>query len=296
MLSGFSASTLAVYDTGRYAPVALAIPSIPGLFRSGLALADLSMSSSFGAGPLITDFDAGDVSFVNPYPGATVPLYAANQQAFALIYQSGNSRLSFAGYNGYTTTTTPTATKPFDLPMGNVQSPQINGTSLFQATQVSQPITLTWQAPVGLTPSGYQVNVVGFAFPTTCPGSGTYIPPVGSFCPEILSSMRLVTTGTSVSIPPGLLQDGVQYVFTIHAISDSATDFLKAPNRGSWNRAYSDVVSSLITVGAAAPAPSAAPVRMNMTGAIKSVFVVRDSNGEPHISSCKDVSEASCAQ
>jgi hypothetical protein len=174
--------------------------------------------------------------------------------------------------------------------MGNVQNPVINGSNLFQATNVSQPLQLNWSAPTGLTPSGYEVLIDGFSFPSTCPVAPLKV----TFCPEVVSSVRLFTTDTSITLPSGALQDGVQYQFMIHALADGSTDFLKAPHRGSWNRAYSDVISNLITVGSAPVPASTTAVQMNATGTSKHTIAIRDSNGTMHSYSCE--SEANCTR
>lgn len=255
----------------RYAPPQIAF-IFPGSLGGGLT--GDTLASVYNSGQ-IADYDSGDVSFVNPFAAPAQLVYNADQYVYVPIYQSGNAGFAGVGITGYMTTTAPTADKPFDLPMGNVQTPQINGANLFQTTNVSQPVQLSWSAPTGLTPSGYEIRIAGYKFSTTCPGQ-----PTGpSFCVEFVSNTRLFTTNTSVSLPSGVLQDGVQYVFTIRALADAATDFLKAPFRGSWNRAYSDVISNLITVGTA-PAPASTPaVRTNSTGTSKHVLMIQDSNG-----------------
>jgi hypothetical protein len=214
-----------------------------------------------------TDYDGGDITFINPLPNGVV-VYRAEQNAAVFMGQFGTTNYYMVGSTGYYTTKAPAVDAPFDAPMLNVQDPQINGIGLFQATTAVQPITLTWRAPVGLSPSGYIINAIAIE-----PCTGT---PTGGTCVGFSSPGILYTSGTSVTFPSGFLTDGKSYIFEIQAWSDKATNFLNAPNRGSWERAYSETISNLIAVGSTAPAavarvltvPASRPTRAQFTRVI----------------------------
>ena len=213
------------------------------------------------------DYDGGDLTFINPLSNGVV-VYRAEQSAAVPIAQDGTTTYYLLGTTGYYTTKAPTVDAPFDPPMLNVQDAQINGVGLFQATTAAQPITLSWQAPTGLLPSGYIINAAAYE---PCPGT-----PTGGSCMGVSSSGVLYTSRTSVTFPPGFLTDGKSYMFEIQAVADKATNFLNAPNRGSWDRAYSQTISNLIAVGSAAPAPAVLAAPANLPSRAQIMHIMDD--------------------
>ncbi len=230
---GFGASVAYVPTADRYMGDSLQSILI------GLPLASVAAPST-----LSSDVDAGDVPYVNPFPSTWVPVYSANQMA-ANILLVGTTRIGLILQTGYSTTTAPTADKPFQLPMSNVQNPLINGVSLFSASSAATPATLTWTPPTGLSPAEYLVYVTEVAQNPCPPFSSTSTP---CLVPQIQLAGEFTTTSTTLNIPPGILQPGHQYLFQIVAIADGKMNPLTAPFRRSWNQAISNVCSNLITI------------------------------------------------
>jgi hypothetical protein len=106
------------------------------------------------------------------------------------------------------------------------------------------PVTLTWAAPTGITPVGYEIFY--FCADAVCPTS------------PLNPSGNIYTTSTSVTFPPGLLVDGYDYVFDIGAIADAGANFNSSPYRSNYPQAYADVKSELLFI---TPGTSAAVVR-----------------------------------
>jgi hypothetical protein len=110
----------------------------------------------------------------------------------------------------------------------------MNGASLFTAaTSNTSSVTLSWTAPTGgFTPAGYEIYF-------SCWNS----------CPDTSQSWGYVyTSSTSITLPPGLLASGYDYVFDIAAIADSRANYNNAPNRSGYPQAYADVVSADLTI------------------------------------------------
>ena len=222
---------------------------------------------------------AGDIGFVSPFSSFGKNIYTAEQETAVVAFQSGNEiDYQFAG-TGYLSTSAPSATKPFDAPLLNVQNAKINGADLFQTTNVTEPVALSWDAPQLGSPNGYVVTVA-----TYDPSGGNCPPSSGTpsgFCPALVSIHRFTTPTTSITIPSGVLTSGPSYVFTIRAVSDAGTDFLKAPNRGSWNHAFSDVMSNAITVGVTTSAQiHSTAMQAPLTGATTFTTIFQEVGGK----------------
>jgi hypothetical protein len=239
---GFGASVAYVPVGDRLTSNSMAGTSV---LSGGFPLASVAAVSS-----PTSDIDLGDIQYANPFPPSWTPVYSA-YQASGPTFTFGSTKATFVGQTGYTTTTPPSATKPFDLPMSNIQNPLINGTSIFTATIVIAPVTLSWTPPTGSTPSGYRIFVHELgSFPCDP------VPPTYSCLPSpVRFAGSLATTSTTLSVPPEIIEAGHQYLFWIEAVSDPKMNMLTAPFRGSWNQSISEVVSNMITVAGPGAAP-----------------------------------------
>ena len=242
-------------------------PVMLSLTVPGIPLASLTFNTQ-----LESDLSAGNISFTDPFTSFDKNVYAAEQDTAVATFQSATGTAYQFAATGYSSTSAPTESKPFDPPLLNVQNPKINGLDLFHSSSVTSPITLSWDAPQLGTPNGYLITMAGFdPSGASCPQ-----PPSGGissvFC--VTGIYHFTTPTTSVTIPPNLVTAGISYVFTIRAVSDNGTDFLKAPNRGSWNRAYSDVLSGPIAIGTSSPVSAQIRRGAVQTTAPKSTNVV----------------------
>jgi len=111
-----------------------------------------------------------------------------------------------------------------------VQSPAVNGRDAFGSLSgIGLSPTLSWLPPAKGTPSAYVVMVGN---PTS--GEAPPLPP------------SIVTTETSLPLPPGMLESGHSYNFIIRAVA-SPIDASTAPFRKSLSYAYAEVVTSPAT-------------------------------------------------
>jgi hypothetical protein len=158
-----------------------------------------------------TDFDLGSQAYSNPFSAslATVAYGASDQLDVHYENTAGNG---FASANAviYTSTTTaPTSASPLAPVVSPVNNPTIAGVSFFNnQSGVSATPTISWTAPTIGTVNAYQVYI------------GMLINPASTI--QNIPVANFITTGTSVSIPPGLLSAGTEYIAQINAIYDAA--------------------------------------------------------------------------
>jgi hypothetical protein len=184
--------------------------------------------------PSMSDVEAGNVQYSDPYPAAWRRTFRVCQVA------SVNIPLP----EGQTRSTNLTNTQTTDLPTGTVkpllsavQNPKINGADLFTASTVnSTAVTLSWDPPAIGTPYGYNVSIMS---PTTVfsTGSVTYI-----------TSAILATAKTSMIIPPDVLAPGKAYFFLITSLADGKANMETSPHRSALPTASAEIVSAPITV------------------------------------------------
>ncbi len=107
--------------------------------------------------------------------------------------------------------TIPSSTYTVSPVVEPVTSPMLNSNSIYSSSSPTAPLTLSWTAATtngGARLAGYDVQV--YAFPATGAPWGDVI-------------AKLYTTGTSLTIPTGLLSAG-NYVFVIESVADATAD------------------------------------------------------------------------
>lgn len=216
----------------EYAEVGVGVqPFVSDRAASGpiwLAYVDLSQDLS-------STVDAGTVTYNNPYPSTWLQVFSGFAQASILDSYGGDYVENY-----YTTATAqPSGFAPL---MSGVQNPMMNGASLFTtASSATDTVRLSWTAPTGLTPAGYEIDF--YCVDSACPNNG-----LGS----------VYTASTSVTLPPGLLTAGYDYEFDIGAIADSRANFNRSPYRSGYPQAYADVISAPLYIN---PSPASAFIR-----------------------------------
>jgi hypothetical protein len=209
-----------------------------------------------------TDQDLGPVQYNNPFPATWLPVLAA--EAESCISLSAN-QVTCAS-TGYLTTS---LSAPITPPMSPVQSPTLNGTSLFAVTTSNSTTpALSWKAPTGLTPSGYVISITQMTDTTTSPAPWR---PAGT--------KTFYTSATSLTIPPGILSEGT-YLFVIEAIANGRTDFMTSPRRAAFPYAFAQATSGLVTIGASSSTSNTAAVSGLQTTPSKLLFF--DRQGQLH--------------
>jgi hypothetical protein len=193
-------------------------------------------ASTFGATLLAysgsgTDTQIGPIPYANPFPmtwGEDVWVAESASVSFTIPGVGSPVRVFGGAYLIEPRATA--AAGPIQPLVSPVQQPEIDGESAFGASSgTSTTPTLTWKAPAIGTPSGYQVIV--------WQAMGTYSNTVTAI---------LVTTDTSVALPPGMLEHGSAYYFQITAMVTSA-DLATHPFGPSATIAGADVLTSAIT-------------------------------------------------
>jgi hypothetical protein len=187
------------------------------------------------------DGDFGTVNYNNPFTVGTnanfTNVYEVVAAAGYQIPLSNSVTLYPVLTDIFWTATQPTGFAPILPPVG---SPQINGASLFTAATLSSVTpTLSWTAPNAGAPVIYTINICAPVQAGDCsnPGSALY-----SFSQY---------TGTSFTVPGGILTPGTAYLFFIGAEMRTGYDPLH-PQRFSlpWGQTWT--VSSVMTVSSSA--------------------------------------------
>jgi hypothetical protein len=123
--------------------------------------------------------------------------------------------------------------------VSQVQSPMLNGTSLFtEATVDSTTLTLSWSAPA--TGAPYAYSIVPWQ-----------IIPIQNGV-EFASAGTFSTAQTSVTLPPLI---PANYIFVVTAQVDATANIQTSPYRSTLPTGYADVVSAPITINSSATGP-----------------------------------------
>jgi len=188
------------------------------------------------------DGDVGTLSYNDPFTtGMTANFTTVYEITAAAVYSiplpGSVTPLQPVLTDTLWTPTPPTGFTPGVQPVGN---PQINGASLFTAaTLPSVSPTLSWTAPTAPAPVIYTINICAPVQSTDCrnPGDALY-----SFSQY---------SGTSLTVPAGILNPGTAYLFFIEAEMRTGYDPLH-PQRFSLPWATAWTVSAVMTVSSSA--------------------------------------------
>jgi hypothetical protein len=189
--------------------------------------------------PITTDQSLGTLQYSDPFPSAWTRAETFCEEAVVPIpIPNTTATENFALVTSASAAPSNSALVPI---VGPVQSPTINGGSLFTAATLNTATpSLSWSAPAAGSPFGYRVA----AFVQTVSGSIPVYATAGVF----------FTSQTSVTLPP--LSGGNTYVFAITAEVDGTANVQTAPFRSSLPTGFSSVVSAPITISAGATQPA----------------------------------------
>jgi len=160
--------------------------------------------------PVTSDLDLGDISYGNPYDSSW-PTYLHYRHSVIVPYTppglpTGQLQANVEEFS----TNLPTATAPMQPIVGPPMNPRINGVDFFQDQNgAGLTPTMQWDPPSVGSADEYQV---AFCYFEGSPGGGVLF--LGFSCVG-----SLFTAGTTVTVPPGLLQTGKYYFFTLTAIA-----------------------------------------------------------------------------
>jgi hypothetical protein len=195
--------------------------------------------------PITTDQSFGTLTYGDPFPaGWTRALTFCEGSLAQIQLPNTNNPIGIELLNSFSEAPSNDAYVPT---MGPVQSPTINGASLFTAATLNTTaVSLSWSAPALGTPFGYTISVLQ---QTTVNGQ-----------PALLSAGVFTTGKTTATLPP--LTAGNTYVIEIAARADAGANVETKPNRSALPTAFADVVSAPITIASGA---ASAPIRGNRT-------------------------------
>jgi hypothetical protein len=179
-----------------------------------------------------TNLNIGNFSVLNPFPQSW-PLIMEWDDNYAVTYTASGA-LPAALNGGFTQwALASTITSPIVPIVGPVQSPLVNGHNMFTTTSgVGLQPTISWTAPsVG---SNFQYQV----------GINEIIDQDGTTNRARIATFY--TKGTSITVPPGLIQNGNTYFIRITSEVGSI-DRTRSPYRQALPDAICDVLSPAFT-------------------------------------------------
>ncbi|ABF42593.1 hypothetical protein Acid345_3592 [Candidatus Koribacter versatilis Ellin345] len=186
------------------------------------------------------DGDFGSIPYNNPFADSNTIVYTANIAAQYQIPFPGSTAPAYATVQWYMQS--PTMANPLVPLLKPISSAQIDGKDLLaQETVSTASPTLTWTAPASDNPVIYTIDICE---PYQNPDSSTG-------CGFVYEFNHL--TGTSFTVPAGILTPGHNYIFVVLSTSRAGYDPLH-PNRYSLPEANAYFLSAAITVDGGAPA------------------------------------------
>jgi len=163
----------------------------------------------------------GEVSYPNPFPASWGRQLLAG--ASLTVDDDAGGAVAFVAVTLPLALASSVPIRPLVSP---VQTPLVNGHDAFvAATGVSLTPTLSWSAPAVGVPSAYILTTTDFT-------AGT----IGN---------RIVTTTTSLPLPPGILQTGHSYSLCVRAVVWSI-DASTTPFRTSLPRGVADMCTAVM--------------------------------------------------
>jgi hypothetical protein len=190
---------------------------------------------------ILTDESFGTLDYGDPFPSSWTRAVAFCQVVALPISVVGSPGTSFPFFLSYGVAVPPSSS-PSLAPLAEpVQNPTINGANLFtESTIDTTVVTLSWSAPQGTAPFGYQIA----AFTQTAMPNGVTYATAGYFG----------TAKTSATLPP--LTPGQTYVFVITTAVDAAANMEISPWRSALPTGFANVISAPVTISPGATAPA----------------------------------------
>ncbi|HEX8440434.1 hypothetical protein, partial [Archangium sp.] len=183
------------------------------------------------------------VNFVygNPYP-ASYAKFANATTAFTVPYQvpkpdGGTASTSGQGTLSSEDLLSGLRAQPLVPAISPVRSPLLNGASAYLDQSIGPTPEVSWTPPAVGTPTFYSVRFREIV----------YNPATGRASRGSLVG-RVMTQGTRVQVPPGLLRSGKYYFMLVTAIYQPNSSVQSAPYLLPWPGHSADSISGLLTV------------------------------------------------
>jgi hypothetical protein len=228
--SQFSSLVSAVNPSAQGGGVELNVVTMPGAATAGWVGYNVNLLYLYTT----TDVALSGVPYGNPFPSSWGELAIAADSWFVSYTAPGATSSSIQSAFAYTTMPASQASlSPIRPGVTPVRDPKVGGASAFDAlTGIGVTPVLSWTPPAVGAPTAYEVTI----YQAANAGGSTSIDYVA----------EIVTTTTSLPLPPGLLQDGSAYVFVVTAVV-SPIDSAVHPFRLSPTTASADALSGLMT-------------------------------------------------
>jgi hypothetical protein len=212
--------------------------------QQGASLQSLYFDLWSGSNPLPSGVqDFGEVNLGTQFPATWPTVYMSWLDGNTTTQVTGAaSPTNIETQIGHLSPTLPTSTQPDKSVMTPIQNPTINGASFYNNINITAPapLTLSWSAPTGLAPIGYQITLLNID-----PSTGY----------TIGSSAVFYTAKTSMTVPSQALPSGT-YILVVEAMADSLANIETAPFHYGLTEAWADAVSGAITyIGTATSNP-----------------------------------------
>jgi hypothetical protein len=197
---------------------------------------------------LVSYFAPGDLPdqslhfvYGNPYP-ASYAKFSITETLFGVNYAlsrpgGGTASTSIRGRIANQELLSGPRAGPLVPGVSPVQNPQLDGTSAWLDQSITPTPTVSWTPPAVGTPTFYAVS---FREIIQDPTTGRV-----SRGPLVV---QVLTEGTHVKVPPGVLKSGKHYSMSITANSQPGHSVQRAPLRHQWPRYSADSLSGLLTV------------------------------------------------
>lgn len=188
------------------------------------------------AGSGTRDVMTGTVTFGNPFP-AEWPIIGALQAQYSVSFEfPGASRpLRMSATTTHVDSVESLVAGPVAPLVGPASAPLVNGQdATSDRAGVGQSPTLSWTAPSSGTAHFYVVTV-------------TKLLPTGGFGQRRQVVATLLTTATSVVIPPDVLEAGQYYTFTIASRHARGIDAARTPLRRALPYSSVEILTAVVT-------------------------------------------------
>jgi hypothetical protein len=206
----------------------------------------IQASANTGVSPIVTDTSFGALSYDDPYPTIWPRLFQYCQVSAVNLPRPNSTATDTFLVSTEETTLLPTS--PVAPLLTPVQSPTLNGSSLFQTMTLNTTnLQFSWAPPSIGQPYAYFLEV--YRLTTLPPPAGTSV---------YIHAGNYATTQTSLTLP-STLADGT-YVFAIVAALDASANVQISPNRHKVPMAHSTVISAPFVIAPGATS-SAARIR-----------------------------------
>jgi hypothetical protein len=230
--SEFEALRTAVNPNATAVTQNLTVSTLPGASTAGNYWSGISLIDKNNA--VNTDLDLGKCVYGNPFP-ASWGVFGSAVEYFSVRYALGSATpIEEDALIFHEADVASFGAGPIHPSISPVRAPLINGSDAFTAhTGGTTTPTISWTAPALGTASAYDLLVEQLSVTGTATGAR-----------EVA---RIVTTQTSVVLPPGILTANNTYYLRIRSVAMPGIDLTASPNRLAFPRGQAVAMTATFT-------------------------------------------------